>query len=399
MAAWPPKPDRSEPRRPKACPWPTSWPQVTARATAWGGPWVVARRVEGETIAPALLRDDEFAVARAVLGAQCGAALAAIHAIPVSDVTGLERRRTSSASSATCSTAWAAASGVRARAFAGWRPTGRRPTGPVGGPRRLPPRQPHRRSRRAAGRARLGAGPPRRPDRGPGLALRAGVAVRLAAAGRRVRRPRGALSPPTRPPAAGRSTPRRCAGGRCSARSSGASSASCRPPSHLSGATRSVELAAIGRRVCENEYDLLGSCSPRPAAVARSRHAAEAARRPTFHDSPDRGRAGGGGARVPRAATCAAATEGRVQFHARVAANVAGDGRARAGRSGRRMAAAHAAAPRGARLRRRRATLAGRDPGRRPRRPAGRGAALAGRRDASDDKLAVANPRLPRTAV
>jgi hypothetical protein len=26
---------------------------------------------------------------------------------------------------------------------------------------------------------------------------------------------------------------------------------------HLSGFSRSVELAAIGRRVCENEYDLL----------------------------------------------------------------------------------------------------------------------------------------------
>ena len=26
---------------------------------------------------------------------------------------------------------------------------------------------------------------------------------------------------------------------------------------HLSGAARSHELAAIGRRVCENEYDLL----------------------------------------------------------------------------------------------------------------------------------------------
>jgi hypothetical protein len=26
---------------------------------------------------------------------------------------------------------------------------------------------------------------------------------------------------------------------------------------HLSGEHRSVELAAIGRRVCENEYDLL----------------------------------------------------------------------------------------------------------------------------------------------
>ena len=36
---------------------------------------------------------------------------------------------------------------------------------------------------------------------------------------------------------------------------------------HLSGASRSVELAAIGRRVCENEYDLLTLIGARPSGV------------------------------------------------------------------------------------------------------------------------------------
>ena len=47
------------------------------------------------------------------------------------------------------------------------------------GPRRLPQRQPGGRSRRPAGGARLGARPLRRPDRGPRLVLRAGVALRV----------------------------------------------------------------------------------------------------------------------------------------------------------------------------------------------------------------------------
>lgn len=37
---------------------------------------------------------------------------------------------------------------------------------------------------------------------------------------------------------------------------------------HLSGAMRSVELAAIGRRVCESEWDLLGLLGVQPVAVA-----------------------------------------------------------------------------------------------------------------------------------
>ena len=72
---------------------------------------------------------------------------------------------------------------------------------------------------------------------------------------------------------------------------------------HLSGAERSVELAAIGRRVWEQEYDVL-------LALARMRHG------------------------IPSTAELAAAvrefleqevvpaTEGRLSFHARVAANV-----------------------------------------------------------------------------
>ena len=55
------------------------------------------------------------------------------------------------------------------------------------GPRGLPHRQPDDRPRRAARGARLGAHPPRRPAAGPGLAVHQGLAVRLAAPGRRVR--------------------------------------------------------------------------------------------------------------------------------------------------------------------------------------------------------------------
>ena len=90
---------------------------------------------------------------------------------------------------------------------------------------------------------------------------------------------------------------------------------------HRSGATRSVELAAIGRRVCENEHDLLGLL-PGPAAPP----AATAELEPTSHpDAPHD---------LPTAVELLdavggflrddvmGATEGQVHFHARVAANV-----------------------------------------------------------------------------
>jgi aminoglycoside phosphotransferase (APT) family kinase protein len=51
----------------------------------------VVGRLEGETIPRRILRDDDYAVARPRLAGQCGSALAGIHAIPLDDVTGLEQ--------------------------------------------------------------------------------------------------------------------------------------------------------------------------------------------------------------------------------------------------------------------------------------------------------------------
>jgi len=55
-----------------------------------GSPGMVVERLPGETIARKLLRDDEWAPARDRLGAQVGAACAAIHGIPVEAVPGLQ---------------------------------------------------------------------------------------------------------------------------------------------------------------------------------------------------------------------------------------------------------------------------------------------------------------------
>jgi aminoglycoside phosphotransferase (APT) family kinase protein len=90
--------------------------------------------------------------------------------------------------------------------------------------------------------------------------------------------------------------------------------------SHLTGASRSVELAAIGRRVCENEYDVLGLIGARPDRDAPS---AVAPRPPTaplpeLHDAPS-------AAELIEAVReflegdVMAATDGRVRFHARIA--------------------------------------------------------------------------------
>jgi aminoglycoside phosphotransferase (APT) family kinase protein len=54
-----------------------------------GPSWMVVERVEGETIARKILRDDAFAAARPVLAAQCGDALARIHRIDPATVSGL----------------------------------------------------------------------------------------------------------------------------------------------------------------------------------------------------------------------------------------------------------------------------------------------------------------------
>ena len=55
-----------------------------------GTPWMVVERLDGETIPRKLLRDDEFGEARRLLPAQCGRAAAAVHTIPVDEVPGLD---------------------------------------------------------------------------------------------------------------------------------------------------------------------------------------------------------------------------------------------------------------------------------------------------------------------
>src|SRR5215469_8080317 len=95
---------------------------------------------------------------------------------------------------------------------------------------------------------------------------------------------------------------------------------------HLSGAHRSVELAAVGRRVCEQEWDLLLLLEPAAAAQA-------AARRPQVTGAPRPSPAPHGrptaselldAVREFLTAQVMPATTGQTAFHARVAANVLG---------------------------------------------------------------------------
>jgi aminoglycoside phosphotransferase (APT) family kinase protein len=54
-------------------------------------PFILMERVEGETLARRILRDEEFAAVRPRLAEQCGEILARIHSIPLAEVPGLER--------------------------------------------------------------------------------------------------------------------------------------------------------------------------------------------------------------------------------------------------------------------------------------------------------------------
>ncbi len=54
-----------------------------------GGAWLVARRVDGETIPRRILREEQYGEARALLAGQCGRALAALHSVPPDAVDGL----------------------------------------------------------------------------------------------------------------------------------------------------------------------------------------------------------------------------------------------------------------------------------------------------------------------
>ena len=87
--------------------------------------------------------------------------------------------------------------------------------------------------------------------------------------------------------------------------------------SHLSGATRSMEHAAIGRRVCENEWDVLGLL---PGPELPRRPAPDPSSSRTVHDRPT-------ALELLEAVRewiegdVRTGTEGRLSFHARVAAN------------------------------------------------------------------------------
>jgi len=93
---------------------------------------------------------------------------------------------------------------------------------------------------------------------------------------------------------------------------------------HLSGAHRSVELAAIGRRVCEQEWDLLLLLQPEAAARAaerRPRPTGAAASAPAPYGRPTASELLEA-VREYLLDSVMPATSGRVAFHGRVAANV-----------------------------------------------------------------------------
>lgn len=88
---------------------------------------------------------------------------------------------------------------------------------------------------------------------------------------------------------------------------------------HLSGASRSVELATIGRRVCENEWDVLGLL-PGPDLDGAAASAEPTAASPDLYGRPTAGELVEA-IREWIEGDVREATEGRVQFHGRVASN------------------------------------------------------------------------------
>ncbi|HEY8059998.1 MAG TPA: phosphotransferase family protein, partial [Acidimicrobiales bacterium] len=281
-----------------------------------GWPWVVARRVDGETIPRRILRDDDFARARNLLAAQCGAALAAVHRVDPETVTGLEEldqvRQFRDLVDALEQAHPAFELGFR------WLEANRPP--PSG---RAVVHGDFRNGNLIVGPDGLRAvldwelahlGDPledlgwlcvrawRFGGRGPvgGFGEREELYAAYEAAGGRPVDPDvarwwevlGTLK----------------WGVMCIIQTA----------THLTGQTRSVELAAIGRRVCENEYDLLALIDP-DGVVPEPTAAGVAAG--TFHDGPSATELleavrewAEGDARE--------ATSGRVQFHTRVVATV-----------------------------------------------------------------------------
>jgi aminoglycoside phosphotransferase (APT) family kinase protein len=311
-----------------------------------GAAWMVVDRVPGETIARKILRDAEFSTARPLLAGQCGEALAGIHRIPPDAVPGLARDDQLAQLRATLDAAgephpafelgfrWLdrhrpAAVGIRDSVVHGDFRNGNLVVGPDGLRAVLDWELAHRgdpledlgwlcvRAWRFGAEPRVG---------GFGSVDEL-VGAYEATAGEAVDRDAlhwwevlGTLK----------------WGVICVVQAA----------THLTGVLRSVELAAIGRRVCEVEHDLLlvlpaGDAAARVASVGGASPPDEEAPRPPLprlHDAPT-------AAQLVEAVReflegdVMASAEGRVRFHVRVAGRVlsqverelaAGEGPARA---------------------------------------------------------------------
>ena len=247
-----------------------------------GAGWLVVERLEGETIPRKILRDDEWAQARAALAAQCGQALAGIHTIASDTIEGLPRR-----DPLADPLPWLDALGEVRPALelgARWLDARRPPPGP---------------SVTVHGDYRLGnllVGP---------HGLRGVLDWELAHAGDPAEDVGWLCAPPWRfggpgevggfgaldrflaaYEAAGGTTidPSTVHWWEVYATVKWATICALQASAHLSGSTRSVELAAIGRRVCESEWDLFVLLGVAPPAVPAppSREGRDAAAQPPF---------------------------------------------------------------------------------------------------------------------
>ncbi len=261
---------------------------------------LVMRRVPGETIARRILRDDEYAAARACAGRRAGRVprRAARHRSRRG-----ARRRGARPAGDLGQVPAARAAQPDLRAAYDWLQAHRPPhAADALDPRRPAHGQHHRGARRPRGGDRLGAHPPRRSARGPRVAVPQGVALRRAARGGRSRHDRRAR----RRVRSGRWSPDRPrharTGGWSRRRSRGVSAACSRATSTSPGGVRSVDLAAVGRRAAEQEWDLIELLAPDACAAARAAPMPGAAARRRPLRPADRARAARRGARVPHRA-------------------------------------------------------------------------------------------------
>ena len=233
---------------------------------ALGAGWLVVERLEGETIPRRVLRDDEWAAARAALTAQAGRALAAIHTIDPASIESLP------------------------------------PTDPLGDPLPLLDALGEVRPALELGVRWLAA---HRPPQGPRVTvhgdyrlgnflvgpegLRGILDWELAHTGDPAEDIGWLCAPAWRFGGSGEVggfgalpallaayaaaggapvTPARVHWWQVYATVKWATICALQASAHLSGATRSVELATIGRRVCESEWDLFGLLGTPPPAPA-----------------------------------------------------------------------------------------------------------------------------------